>query len=95
MELSEAFKLVDKYDLTLRQLRVYAYLYNNFLKLCTRQEIIKACWPKVVVKNTTVDVIIKRLREKLGECFETVHTTHKTEGGYRLVSIPHRKEGKK
>ena len=75
----EAIGLIDKYGLTLIEFRVYYYLWKQ-KRTCTREEIIKNCWEGRVVGTRTIDVIIKRLRDKFGAHIETIHNE-----GYRLI----------
>ena len=74
-------------DLTYIQFKLLYLLASRRNNVFSRQEILERVWgKKVYVTNRTVDVHIKRLREKLGEYkypsqyIETIHGT-----GYRFL----------
>ncbi|HFE52644.1 MAG TPA: response regulator transcription factor [Bacteroidetes bacterium] len=74
-------------DLTYTQFKLLYLLASHRENVFTRQEILERVWgKKVYVTSRTVDVHIKRLREKLGEkrypskYIETIHGT-----GYRFL----------
>lgn len=74
-------------DLTYIQFKLLYLLASRRMNVFSRKEILEKVWgKKVYVTNRTVDVHIKRLREKLGEYkypsqyIETIHGT-----GYRFL----------
>lgn len=74
-------------DLTYIQFKLLYLLASRRMNVFSRKEILERVWgKKVYVTNRTVDVHIKRLREKLGEYkypsqyIETIHGT-----GYRFL----------
>ena len=74
-------------DLTYIQFKLLYLLASRRMNVFSRKEILEKVWGKrVYVTNRTVDVHIKRLREKLGEYkypsqyIETIHGT-----GYRFL----------
>jgi len=74
-------------DLTYIQFKLLYLLASRRMNVFSRKEILDRVWgKKVYVTNRTVDVHIKRLREKLGEYkypsqyIETIHGT-----GYRFL----------
>jgi len=74
-------------DLTYIQFKLLYLLASRRMNVFSRKEILERVWgTKVYVTNRTVDVHIKRLREKLGEYkypsqyIETIHGT-----GYRFL----------
>ncbi len=74
-------------DLTYIQFKLLYLLASRRMSVFSRKEILEKVWgKKVYVTNRTVDVHIKRLREKLGEYkypsqyIETIHGT-----GYRFL----------
>lgn len=74
-------------DLTYIQFKLLYLLASRRMNVFSRKEILEKVWgKKVFVTNRTVDVHIKRLREKLGEYkypsqyIETIHGT-----GYRFL----------
>jgi DNA-binding response OmpR family regulator len=74
-------------DLTYIQFKLLYLLASRRMNVFSRKEILEKVWgKKVFVTNRTVDVHIKRLREKLGEFkypsqyIETIHGT-----GYRFL----------
>ncbi len=81
------YKAGKPIDLTYTQFKLLYLLASHRENVFTRQEILERVWgKKVYVTSRTVDVHIKRLREKLGEqkypskYIETIHGT-----GYRFV----------
>ncbi len=74
-------------DLTYIQFKLLYLLASRRMNVFSRKEILERVWgKKICVTNRTVDVHIKRLREKLGEYkypsqyIETIHGT-----GYRFL----------
>lgn len=83
-KVSKAGKTID---LTYIQFKLLYLLASRRMSVFSRKEILEKVWgKKVYVTNRTVDVHIKRLREKLGEYkypsqyIETIHGT-----GYRFL----------
>ncbi len=81
------YKAGKPIDLTYTQFKLLYLLASHRENVFTRQEILERVWgKKVYVTSRTVDVHIKRLREKLGErkypskYIETIHGT-----GYRFM----------
>ncbi len=81
------FKAGKPIDLTYIQFKLLYLLASRRMNVFSRKEILEKVWgKKVYVTNRTVDVHIKRLREKLGEYkypsqyIETIHGT-----GYRFL----------
>lgn len=85
MDASALFMVMDELGLTLRELRIYNYLYDNSYiinKPRTRKELIENCWGGKKPTTRCVDVHIRRLRGKLKHSkIQTIHNE-----GYRLIN---------
>lgn len=87
LDTHEVKKSGELLDLTYTQFKLLYLLASQREYIFSREEILKKVWgEKAVVTDRTVDVHVKRLREKLGECngpLKYIHTIHGT--GYRFA----------
>lgn len=72
-------------ELTLLEFKLLFALYENRDRVQTRAELLKSVWG-VRITERTVDVHVKRLRDKLGSAREYVQTKRRI--GYRFAVVP-------
>jgi two-component system alkaline phosphatase synthesis response regulator PhoP len=70
-------------NLTLKEFELLSYLFKNQGNVLTRDQILQEIWGyEFDGENRTVDVHIRTLRSKLGECGELIETVRGI--GYRI-----------
>ncbi len=69
--------------LTYKEFELLCYLFSNMGKVVNRDDILKNVWEyNFVTENRTVDVHIRTLRSKLGDCADVVETVRGV--GYKI-----------
>ena len=73
--------------LTYKEFELLCMLAENFGSVMTRDQILRSVWGlEFDGENRTVDVHIRTLRAKLGECGDLIHTVRGV--GYKLEDMP-------
>jgi DNA-binding response OmpR family regulator len=74
----------DDVRLTRKEFALLSHLITNIGRVATRQQLLDSVWGYSYFGDTrTLDVHIRRLRQKLGDCGESIETVVGT--GYRFV----------
>lgn len=69
--------------LTFKEFELLCYLFSNMGKVLTRDDILKNVWEyNFITENRTVDVHIRTLRSKLGDCADVIETVRGV--GYKI-----------
>lgn len=70
-------------NLTYKEFELLCYLFSNVGKVLTRDDILKNVWEyNFITENRTVDVHIRTLRSKLGDCADVIETVRGV--GYKI-----------
>lgn len=73
-------------QLTVTERKLFFYLYENKNRILTREQFFVYLWPMQDVKNSVLNVHVKKLRDKLGDDSSTIIETIHGEG-YRLNTL--------
>lgn len=69
--------------LTYKEFELLCYLFSNMGKVLSRDDILKNVWEyNFITENRTVDVHIRTLRSKLGDCADVIETVRGV--GYKI-----------